>query len=184
MSMDLDELERHVLYQLGALEGLARPAGHRISHMNPHGALGNLACADRKVAEVLVRATAAFDPDIALLVMSGTELERVARDVGSKTVNVFLADRAYTADGQLVSRSLPGAVIQGDSEVYERVTRLLKEGTARTYDGQVIEVEVHSILVHSDNAHSVAGAHGIKLAIEKTGGQVTPLSQQLAAKAA
>ncbi|HEX9857262.1 MAG TPA: 5-oxoprolinase subunit PxpA, partial [Paracoccaceae bacterium] len=100
MQMDLAELEKHVLYQLGALDGLARPARHRITHINPHGALGNLACADRAVAEALIRATRAFDPEIAFLVLSGTALESAAREAGCRTFNLFLADRAYMADGQ------------------------------------------------------------------------------------
>lgn len=180
MQMDLDELEKHVLYQLGALDGLARPAGHRITHMNPHGALGNLACADRKVADALVRATAAFDPEIALLVLSGTQLETAAKEAGTPAVNLFLADRAYTLDGQLAPRSMAGAVIKNEADVYARVTRLLKEGTVLTIDAGVLAVEVQSILVHSDTPHSLAVAHGIKSAIEATGGQVVPLSQQTA----
>ncbi|SFV27894.1 UPF0271 protein [Devosia crocina] len=183
MQMDLAELEKHVLYQLGALDGLARPVGHRITHMNPHGALGNLACADRKVAEALVRATADFDPEIALLVLSGTELEAAAKDAGTPTVNLFLADRAYTINGQLAPRSLPGAVIKSEADVYARVTRLLNEGTVLTIDGQVLHVEVQSILVHSDTPHSLAVAHGIKAAIAAAGGEVAALSRQLGAKA-
>jgi UPF0271 protein len=178
MQMDLGELEKHVLYQLGALDGLARPAGHRITHMNPHGALGNLACADRAVAEALVRATAAFDPEIALLVLTGTELEAAAKAAGTPTVNLFLADRAYTADGQLAPRSLPGAVFKDEAEVYARVTRLLREGTVATIDGQVLAVAVQSILVHSDTPHSLAVAQGIRQAITALGGTVVPLSRR------
>jgi UPF0271 protein len=178
MQMDLGELEKHVLYQLGALDGLARPAGHRITHMNPHGALGNLACADRAVAEALVRATAAFDPEIALLVLTGTELEAAAKAAGTPTVNLFLADRAYTADGQLAPRSLPGAVIKDEAEVYARVTRLLREGTVATIDGQVLAVAVQSILVHSDTPHSLTVAQGIRQAITALGGTVVPLSRR------
>ena len=63
IQMELGELEKHVLYQLGALDGLARPASHRITHMNPHGALGNLACADRAVAEIMTHAVVAAHPD-------------------------------------------------------------------------------------------------------------------------
>ena len=184
MQMDLVELEKHVLYQLGALDGLARPAGHRITHMNPHGALGNLACADRSVADALVRATAAFDPKIALLVLSGTQLEAAARDAGTPTVNLFLADRAYTADGQLAPRSLAGAVIKDEAEVFARVTRLLREGTLLSINGQVISVDVQSVLVHSDTPHSLAVARGVQSAIQSAGGQVVSLSKQVAARTA
>jgi UPF0271 protein len=177
IQMDVSELEKHVLYQLGALDGLARPADHRITHINPHGALGNLACADRVVADALVRATRDFDPDIALLVLTGTQLELAARDAGMRTVNLFLADRAYTVDGQLAPRSLPGAVIKDEASVQERVGRLLRHGTVVTIDGQSLSVQVQSILVHSDTPHSLAVARGVRQAIAAAGATVCAMSR-------
>lgn len=177
MQMDLGELEKHVLYQLGALDGLARPIGHRITHMNPHGALGNLACADRAVADALVRATSAFDPDIAFLVLSGTQLEAAAHEAGRRTINLFLADRAYTIDGQLAPRAMAGAVIKDNAAVVARVLRLLKDGSVEAIDGQVLHVAVQSILVHSDTPGSLAMAHDIRAAILASDGAISPLSQ-------
>lgn len=176
MQMDLGELEKHVLYQLGALDGLARPIGHRITHMNPHGALGNLACADRAVADALVHATAAFDPEIAFLVLNGTQLEAAAREAGRRTVNLFLADRAYTIDGQLAPRAMPGALIKDNSAVVARVLRLLADGTVETIDGQTLHVAVQSILVHSDTPGSLAMARELRAAIIAAGAVIAPIS--------
>ena len=176
MQMDLAELEKHVLYQLGALDGLARPARHRITHINPHGALGNLACADRAVAEALIRATRAFDPEIAFLVLSGTALESAAREAGCRTFNLFLADRAYMADGQLAPRSLAGAVIKDTGAVVARVQRLLSGGGVETIDGATLQIEVQSILVHSDTPDALALSRTIRSAIEAAAGKVVPLS--------
>jgi UPF0271 protein len=177
MQMELGELEKHVLYQLGALDGLARPVGHRITHMNPHGALGNLACADRAVADALVRATADFDPDIAFLVLSGTRLEAAAREAGMRTVNLFLADRAYTIDGQLAPRAMPGALIKDNAAVVARVLQLLTDGTVATIDGQTLHVAVQSILVHSDTPGSLAMARELRAAVIAAGAVIAPLSQ-------
>ncbi|GLQ09905.1 3-beta hydroxysteroid dehydrogenase/isomerase [Devosia yakushimensis] len=179
MSMDLAELEKHVIYQLGALEGLARPYGRKISHMNPHGALGNLACADRAVADALVRAISAFDPEIAYLVLTGTELETAARSAGRQTINLFLADRAYLANGQLAPRNLPGAVIKDSKTSTERIMRLLDDGTLVTIDGQILRIEVQSILVHSDTPGAIEMARAIRSAITGAGGVITPLSELL-----
>lgn len=179
MSMDLAELEKHVIYQLGALEGLARPYGVTISHMNPHGALGNLACADRAVADALVRATSAFDPDIAYLVLSGTELETAARAAGRRTINLFLADRAYLADGQLAPRAMAGAVIKDHAAATTRILRLLDDGSLVTIDGATIRIEVQSVLVHSDTPGALGMARDIRAAIVAAGGEVTPLSRLL-----
>lgn len=177
MPMTAGELEAHILYQLGALDGIARAAGHRVTHLNAHGALGNLVCADRDVADTLVRATRAFDPEIALLVLTGTELETAARSAGLNTYNLFLADRAYQPNGQLVPRSQPGALVKDDRQVLARVARVLQDRTIVTHDGGVLRVEVHSILVHSDTPGAVTLARAVRSEILRAGGAVVPLSQ-------
>ncbi len=171
------ELESHVLYQIGALDALARAAGNHVTHLNAHGALGNLACSDRGTAEALVRATKAFDPDIALLVLSKTELEAAAIRAGMRTFNLFLADRAYDLSGQLVPRSREGAVIKDDDAVLQRVRRVLEDRTIITHDGERLTIEVHSILVHSDTPGAVVLARSIHDEITRAGGTVTPLSR-------
>jgi 5-oxoprolinase (ATP-hydrolysing) subunit A len=166
-----------VLFQIGALAALARAAGHRVTHLNAHGALGNLACANRNVAEALVRATKAFDPDIALLVLSKTELEAAARHAGMRTFNLFLADRAYDLSGQLVPRSREGAVIKDNAVVLERVRRALADGVVVTHDGGRLEIELQSILVHGDTPGAVHLAKAIRQEINRSGSVVTPLSR-------
>ena len=64
MNIEIKELATYVIYQLGALAGMAAVNGHRMTHMSFHGALGNMAAADPALAEPLVRAVAAFDPSL------------------------------------------------------------------------------------------------------------------------
>lgn len=174
--MSHHELECHILYQLGAMDALARAAGHRVTHINAHGALGNQVCAEKDIAETLVRATRAFDRDLALLVLSNTELESAAQRAGLRTFNLFLADRAYQANGQLVPRALPGAVIKDDAEVLKRVRRILEDGTIITHDGAAMQAAVDSILVHSDTPGALKLAQAVRDEIIRAGGAVTPLS--------
>jgi UPF0271 protein len=177
IQMNPSELEKHVLYQLGALYGIATAAGHRITHVNAHGALGNQVCADRAVADTLVRAVLSFDRTLKLLVLPGTEIDRAARDAGLLTANVFLADRAYDDAGQLVARKIPGSVIKDVATVLQRVRQLLKQGTITTISGKTLTVSIQSILVHSDTPDAVKLAATIRTEIEAGGGQVVPLSQ-------
>jgi len=177
IDMDLDELQAHILYQLGALDGLARRAGHRITHMNPHGALGNLASADPATAQAVAQATMDFDPEIAFLVLPGSALEQAALDLGGRPVCLFLADRGYLPNRQLAPRSQPGAVIHDPAQVAERVLRVLKTATLETVTGEVIPMPVQSILVHSDTTGAVDLATRLNSEIASAGGTVTPLSQ-------
>lgn len=176
MAMDANELEKHVLYQLGALHAIARAAGHRITHLNPHGALGNQASADPAIAETLVKATFAFDPDIRFLVLPGSALERAASGMSMKCHRLFLADRAYTADGQLAPRSLAGAVIKDENQVIARILSLLHRGTVKAIDGQVIDMPARSILVHSDTPGAVALAREIRRSLTAEGAEFMALS--------
>lgn len=178
IDMALPELEAHLLYQLGALDGLARRAGHRITHMNPHGALGNLASADPDTAAAVARATLAFDPEIAFCVLPGSALERAATDQGGRCVRLFLADRAYLENGQLAPRGTPGAVIHDPAQVVERVLRVVEDQRIDTLDGGDIPMPVQSILVHSDTDGAVDLATRLHQGITARGGTITPLSRQ------
>ena len=105
------EIERLVATQIGALMGTAALAGIRVRYVKPHGALGNLAADDRSVADSIARATAAISPDLAILAISGTELEAAGRNRNLAVYSEIFADRAYLPNGRLVPRSRPGVMI-------------------------------------------------------------------------
>lgn len=176
MQIEPRELELHVIYQLGALDGIARAAGHRVTHVNAHGALGNIVCADRGTADTLVRAVRAFDPRIALLVLSNTELERAAQAGGLPVYRLFLADRAYDRHGQLVPRRVPGALIADEATILARVARVLDDRSVMTIDGDRLTVAAESIMVHGDTPGAVGIARAIRTRIETLGGTIVPLS--------
>ena len=179
IDMALPELEAHILFQLGALDGLARRAGHRITHMNPHGALGNLASANPDIAGAIARATLSFDANIAFLVLPGSALEAAASAEGGRCVRLFLADRAYLESGQLAPRSRPDAIIHDPELVVERVLRVIETREIDTADGAVIPMPVQSILVHSDTEGAVELARRLRQAVVARGGAITPLSRQM-----
>src|SRR5207245_7190461 len=58
MHIDVAELAAMVIYQLGALAGITRPAGGRMTHMSLHGALGKLAAAGDSLAATPLAAAA------------------------------------------------------------------------------------------------------------------------------
>lgn len=171
------EVAKYVLYQMGALAGIAKAAGHRVTHMSFHGALGNMAAASYELAEPLVRAVAEFDRELIVSVSTNTEIERAADRIGIRTATTFLADRAYDDQGALVSRKLEGAVIKDRAAVMARVQSLLEDGTITTITGGRLDMKVRSILLHGDTPGAVELARAVRGAIEAAGGRVTPLSQ-------
>lgn len=174
---DPQELANYVVYQLGALSGLAKRAGCKMTHMSFHGALGNMAAADDALADPLVKAIAEFDADLIISVSTNTAIERAADRYGLSCATAFLADRAYDDHGALVSRKLPGAVIEDKAAVLHRVIELLQDGCITSISGNKLEMKVKQILVHGDTSGAVALGWSIRQAIQDAGGSVAPVSQ-------
>jgi UPF0271 protein len=178
MHIDTAELAAMVVYQLGALSGLARAAGCRMTHMSFHGALGNMAAADITLAAPLLQAVARFDPTLVISSSSSRAIEQAAADAGLVVATSFLADRAYDDQGLLVPRKLPDSVIKDEATVLRRVRQLLETGTVTTYSGTTLTMPVRSILVHGDTTGAVQLARLVRTEIERAGGRVVPLSRQ------
>ena len=115
------EIGRMLAAQVGALAAMARLAGTQVSYVKPHGALGNLAAADMTVAAAIVSVVKSIDPALAILAISGTELERAAREQGVTVFSEVFADRAYLPSGKLVPRSQAGAVLHDPKQAADRL---------------------------------------------------------------
>ncbi len=158
MAMAPDELEAAILYQIAALDGMAKVEGLRVSHVKPHGALNNAACADRALADIVVRAVAAYDKTMILLAPALSELCATGRAAGLAVVEEVFADRAYLDDGQLVPRSRPDAMIHGKEASYAHVRRMLDEQAIISVNGKRLPCSIGSICVHGDGPEAVATA--------------------------
>jgi UPF0271 protein len=156
------ELVGDTIYQIGALQALAKVAGTSVRHVKPHGALYNTIAHDRRQASDVISAVLKTDSSLILVASSGSPLVEQARDAGLTVVCEAFADRAYNADGSLVSRRLPGAVIHDSNIVCDRMLRLVKEGCIKAIDGTDIALEAQSICIHGDNPDAVALARSVR----------------------
>lgn len=156
------ELADEVIYQIGALEALARVAGTRVAYVKPHGALYNATVHHDVQARAVVAAVRAYDPSLPVLGLPGSRLLAVAEEAGLRTVREAFADRAYTPEGTLVARSEPGSVLTDPVAVAERVVRLVTDGTLVAIDGSSVRVEADSVCVHGDSPGAVAMAAAVR----------------------
>ena len=163
------EIERLVAYQIGAAQALAAYAGHRITYVKTHGALGNIACEERGVADAVARAVRAVDPGLALLANALTELVAAGEAAGLETHQEIYADRGYTETGQLIPRSQPGAMIEGAEEAAARVLEMVEAGAVITAGGKHLPTLIRSICVHGDSDHAVATASRVRERLEQVG---------------
>ena len=179
MQIEPNELAAMVIYQLGALDGIARSVGHSMTHMSFHGALGNMAAADPVLAKPLLKAVAEFDKGLLVVSSSSRAIEEAAAEQGLRVATTFLADRAYDDDGLLVSRKLNGAVIHDGAAIAERVKRILDDGHVITITGKKLAMPSRSILLHGDTEGALNLARTIRTVIESGGNKIVPLSRQV-----
>lgn len=172
LAMDTAEAEKCVVYQIGALQAIAAVAGHHVTHVCFHAALGNMAAADTALATVLVRAIMAINRDLIIFSKPGSEVERAAERAGVRVVTIFLPDRAYASEGELVSRKLPGSVITDVDTVRSRVRQFMDDATVTAIDGARLPVRAQSIVLHSDTAGAEGIARAVRQELEANGAQI------------
>ena len=172
--MTPDAITRMVAAQIGALVGVAALAGVPVRYIKAHGALANLAADRAEVAAAIATAVAAQPGHLTLLAISGTELEVQGRRAGLPVVAEVFADRAYQADGRLVPRDRPGAVLHDPEEAAARMRRFAETGRMPVLGGGEIALDAGSICVHGDTPAAVAMARAVRAALEGAGITLRP----------
>ena len=163
------ELADDVVYQIGALQALVSVEGARVQYVKPHGGLYNAIVAHTAQAQAVVDAVKSVDPSLPIMGLPGSKVLRLAEAAGLRAVTEAFADRAYNPDGSLVSRSIPGAVLEDPDQVAEHVLRMVTESAVRTIDGSVLKIRAESICVHGDSPGAVAMATAVKSALGDAG---------------
>ena len=163
------ELTADVVYQIGALQALARAAGSTLGYVKPHGALYNTIVTHREQARAVVEAVWAADPDLPVLGLAGSVFFEEAQRLGLRTVSEVFADRAYRPDGTLLPRTETGAVLTDPEQIAVRVLTMVESATVTAVDGSVVPVKVESVCVHGDSPGSVGIATAVRDRL-RTGG--------------
>jgi len=162
MQLPPEQIFSGMLYQLGALDAIARAEGAQLAHVKPHGALYNQAAKDAVLADAICAAIKTFNPQLALFGLAGSELIRAAQRAGLKAVEEVFADRGYQADGSLVNRSLPGAMIEDEAKALAQTMSLVKDKHVVAIDGSRVAVNAQTVCLHGDGAHALEFARSIR----------------------
>ncbi len=172
MNLPAGDIYAGVLYQLGALSAIAQAEGGRIAHVKPHGALYNQAARDPGIADSIVSAVHDFDPSVAVFGLANSSFVAAARDAGLIAIEEVFADRGYRADGSLVPRSEPGALIDDEDDMLARTLTMIRERRVQAVDGTWVPINAQTICLHGDGAHALAFARRIRAALEDNGIEV------------
>lgn len=172
VDVDPVALEAQLVEQVARLTAVAGEAGGAVRYLKPHGALYNRIVSDAERAEVVARVAASAG--LPIMGMAGSAIERAAREAGIRFITEAFVDRAYRADGSLVPRSEPGAVLHDAAVVAARAVRLAVAGEVETIDGEVVRVEAESLCVHGDTPGAVELAGAVRRALAESGVEVRP----------
>ena len=162
-----EDVAKEVVYQIGALQAIARSVGHRMSHVKTHGSLGNLIAVD----EAMAAAVAIF------VVMPGTAMERAGQRHSLRMAREIYADRTYQDDGTLTSRKQPGAVLHDPEEAAKRVLAMVRERAIVSVSGKHVPVSIDTVCVHGDNPEAVAMARRVREVLEADGVRIRPMAE-------
>ncbi|MDJ1015860.1 MAG: 5-oxoprolinase subunit PxpA [Paracoccaceae bacterium] len=169
MDVPLLTLANQVRYQVGAAMAMARSVGGAVRHLKLHGALSNMASVDADLARACYEAALDVHPDIIIMGLAATAMEEVCRDLGCRWAGEIFADRAYNADGTLVDRRLPGAMIHDPAEGAERMVEMVRGSAILTGGGERLETRIDTICVHGDSADAVRMAKAVRDGLEAAG---------------
>ena len=160
MDVPAEVLAEWVAEQVATLTRIARAAGTDVSYVKPHGALYNRAADDEEQAAAVLQASGGLP----VLGLPGSVLLRLAEARGRLVVPEGFPDRGYTADGRLVPRTEPGALVEGADRVAANAVALAGSGQVRT------------VCVHGDSPGAVASARAVRTALDRAGYDVRPWS--------
>lgn len=168
MRLGPDEVYALVVYQIGAVAGFCRAAGTRLHHVKPHGALYSMAARDDDVAQAVVAAVRDVDASLLLYGLAGSALTRAGRIAGLGVADEAFVDRRYRADGTLLPRSEPGAVI-ADVAALEQALGLIEHGRVTADDGRPVALRAQTLCLHGDHGGAAALASALREALSARG---------------
>lgn len=176
MAASPEEIEAFIVYQIGALAAMCTAHGTQLRYVKPHGALYHRAAKDEATAKAIAKAIRSVDPALVLLGLDGSVMLQAATDEGLTVAREAFVDRAYHADGQLLARGQPGAVLDDIPTIVERALRMVTERYVIAIDGTRRIVRPDSLCVHGDGEHAVAIVTALRSRLEDHDIQIAPFA--------
>jgi 5-oxoprolinase (ATP-hydrolysing) subunit A len=171
------DVEHLVLYQIGAMQAIARAHGAKVAHVKPHGALNNMAHDDTELANALARAVHAADSDLIFVASVGSQMAAAAKSVGLRVANEVYADRRYGAAGQLLPRERAGALISNPAEAVAHVLRMIQHQAIFSIEDESVPAKIHTVCVHGDGPHALSIAAAVRAALNQANMRLVSLDR-------
>lgn len=175
IEMSADEIENFVVYQVSALAGFVRSRGGRLTHVKPHGALYHSGAEFPDVARAIAEGVRRVGTEVVLVGAAGSMLIGAGVEAGLPVAEEAFADRRYRADGTLVPRGRPGALIVDPDEAAEQAVGLARDRIVVAEDSSRLSVRADTICLHGDTPGAVEIARRIHDRFRAAGIRIAPL---------
>ena len=171
-----EQIAHHVEQQLRTMVEVCAAESATLTYVKPHGALYNRAVWDDNAADAVVGTMLRVDRRLTLLGLPKSAMARAAERHHMRFAVEAFIDRAYEADGTLVRRSEPDAVIHDVNTAVTRAVELLAHHSLRARDGSEVRVDADSLCVHGDNPDSLKILRAVRRRLEETGARIAPFA--------
>ena len=177
LNLSSNEITKLIIDQISILSDVANKTGMKVTHVNPHGALNNMACENYDLAKVISESIIQVNKELIFLVPTGSQMEKAGKKLGMKVAVEIFADRNYEDNGNLVSRSKDNALIVDPEIAKKHVIKMVQNQAINCYSGKQISCEIDAICVHGDGSSAVNTAKQIKEGLIKSGVTLKPLDK-------
>lgn len=154
MALSEQEIYALVLYQIAALDGVAKSQGGQVGYVKPHGALYHAMMKDEATRCAIFKATADYRSNLDLVLLATANNARYQGEADAYGLHLrfeAFADRAYDDQGQLVARTQAGAVHHEQAKVVEQARLIATEQSVRSVSGHKLPLPADTLCVHGDN---------------------------------
>lgn len=162
-----EQIAQWVTQQIEALAEIVATKGMRLAHIKPHGALYNAAAEHETIAAAIAQVVVKWDASLILLGLSGSRLIEAGRAAGLAVMEEVFADRRYHANGQLVSRETPGALITDPDIAAEQAYALAQGQPIVALDGSPLRLAGDTLCLHSDTPGAIGIARAVAQALNR-----------------
>jgi UPF0271 protein len=177
MEVSEEDVYDMVLYQVGALQAIAKSEGGIVTHVKPHGALYNMAAKDKKLAEAIAKAVYKLDSKLILYGLAGSELVKAGETFGLQVAQEVFSDRTYQSDGTLTPRGFPNSMVTDECLALQQVIRMIEEAKVRSVQGEEIPIVADTICIHGDGVKALSFARLLRKHLDQAGILVAACSQ-------
>ena len=150
LNLPLTDLKAAIFSQISTLRGIVEQEGGQLAFVKPHGALYNDMVKNAALADAVIDTIKRIDLNLPLMGLAGSDLDKRCAARGVSFIAEAFADRRYSDNGELTSRSILGSVIEDPQAAADQILSLIKRESVTAITGKVIPLKANTLCVHSD----------------------------------